>query len=199
MFEWIVGLVEEGGYLGIFLLMFAENLFPPIPSELIMPLVGFVASRGELNPYLGVVVGTAGSLLGACFWYYIGQQVGSGRLKRWAVGHGRLLTLTPEDVDRACEWFDRHGGWAVSLGRLVPAVRSLISVPAGIAGMSLRKFLFFSALGTTAWTTLLSIAGYLLGEHYRQVPDWTSPITQLVIGGLVGWYLYRVIAFRAPR
>src|SRR3546814_7553399 len=107
MFDWITGLVEDGGYLGVAALMLAENLFPPIPSELIMPLAGFAAARGDLNIILVVASGAAGSLLGAVFWYAVGCWLGSERLKRWAGRHGRWLTLAPDDIDKAVAWFDR--------------------------------------------------------------------------------------------
>lgn len=196
MFDWIRGLVEDGGYLGIAALMLAENLFPPIPSELIMPLAGFAAARGELDIVLAIGAGSAGSLAGAFFWYGIGRWLGSERLKRWARHHGRWLTLSPGDVDEACVWFNRHSGKAVFIGRLVPAVRTLISVPAGIADMGLGRFAVYSALGTLLWTTFLAVLGYLLGEQYRQVAGWVDPVSNVVIAVLVLWYLYRVATFR---
>lgn len=198
MFEWITAFVEQTGYLGIALLMFAENLFPPIPSELIMPLAGFTAARGNLSIVLAVLSGSAGSLLGALTWYGVGLWIGPDRLKQWAEWHGRFLTLRPAEIDKACEWFNRHGGKAVFLGRLVPAVRTLISVPAGIARMALVPFLVYSTLGTAIWTALLAAAGYLLEAHYRLVAYWLNPVSNLIIGGLILWYLYRVATFR-PR
>jgi membrane protein DedA with SNARE-associated domain len=196
MLERIAELVENGGYPGIVALMFAENLFPPIPSELIMPLAGFAAARGELNVFLAVAAGAAGSLAGAFFWYGVGRWLGSARLKRWADRHGRWLTLTPGDVDKSCAWFNRHSGKAVFIGRLVPAVRTLISVPAGIAGMGLARFLFYSALGTVLWTSFLAGLGYLLGDQYRQVSHWMNPVSNVIVGVLLLWYLYRVVTFR---
>src|SRR3546814_7518020 len=127
------------------------TLFPYPP--LFGSLAGFAAARGDLNSILVVASGAAGSLLGAVFWYAIGCWLGSARLKRWAGRHGRWLTLAPGDIDQACAWFDHHGGKAVFIGRLVPALRTLISVPAGIAGMDLLRFLFFTALGTLVWTS----------------------------------------------
>ena len=120
MFDWITGLVERTGYLGIALLMLAENVFPPIPSELIMPMAGFTAARGALNMVGVVVAGTVGSLAGVLLWYYIGRWIGLERLKRWAAKHGRWLTISPEEVDEAAAWFDRHCGKAVLIGRLIP-------------------------------------------------------------------------------
>lgn len=196
MFDWITGLVEDGGYLGIAALMLAENLFPPIPSELIMPLAGFAAARGDLNIFLVVASGAAGSLLGAVFWYSVGCWLGSERLKRWAAHYGRWLTLAPDDIDKACKWFNRHSGKAVFFGRLVPAVRTLISVPAGISGMGRRRFLLYSTLGTLLWTGVLAATGYLLQDRYHHVAEWSNPVSNAVIAILVLWYLYRVATFR---
>jgi len=198
MFDWITGLVEQTGYLGIALLMLTENVFPPIPSKLIMPLAGFTAARGELS-FVGIVLaGTTGSLLGALFWYGVGRWLGTERLKRWAGRHGRWLTLAPEEVDQATDWFRRHCGLAVLTGRMIPAIRSLISVPAGIAGMPLARFLAYSALGTAAWTALLAGAGYLLEDQYRQVQGWLNPVSNVIFAGMAAWYVYRVVTFR-PR
>ncbi|PJK27794.1 DedA family protein [Minwuia thermotolerans] len=197
MFDWITGVIEQGGYPGIAFLMFAENVFPPIPSELIMPLAGFSAARGELDIVLATLAGSAGSLLGALFWYGIGRWLGEHeRLKRFAEGHGRWLTLTPKEIDRARDWFERHGGKAVFLGRLVPAVRTFISVPAGVARMSLARVTLYSALGTVIWTALLSGAGFLLEDQYQRVAGWANPVSNAVVALLVIWYLYRVITFR---
>lgn len=197
MFDWITGLVERSGYLGILLLMLAENVFPPIPSELIMPLAGFTAAQGQLNILLVVLAGTAGSLLGALVWYYVGRWLGADRLRRFAIRHGRWLTLSPGEIDRAHTWFDRHGAKAVFIGRLIPAVRSLISVPAGITRMPLAPFLAWTALGTALWTLLLAGAGYLLQSHYTLVADYLNPLSNVVLGLLVVWYVYRVVTFRS--
>jgi len=200
MLEWVADVIGKAGYLGVFLLMLAENVFPPIPSELVMPLSGFAAQRGDLNLYLVVASGAAGSLAGALFWYMVGAWMGRVRLKRWAGRHGAWLTMGPDDVDIACERFNRNGRKTVLFGRVVPAVRTLISVPAGISDMPLARFLLFSALGISVWTGLLAAAGYLLGDRYERVKDWVSPLSIAVLAALVLWYLYRVFHFRrAPR
>lgn len=196
MFDWITGLVEQTGYVGIALLMLAENVFPPVPSELIMPLAGFTAARGDLSMAGVIVAGTIGSLAGALLWYYIGRWVGCQRLKRWAAKHGRWLTVEPEEVDQAAAWFRQHASMAVLVGRMVPAIRTLISVPAGVAEMELPKFLAFSALGTAAWTALLAMAGYLLEDQYQQVQGWLNPVSNVIFAGILLWYLYRVVTFR---
>ena len=194
MFDWVTGLLGQTGYLGIAFLMLAENVFPPIPSELIMPLAGFTAARSELN--IVGVAGTAGSIAGALLWYYVGRWVGCERLERNAARHGRWLTIGPEEVDDAMRWFRRHGGKAVLIGRLIPAVRTLISVPAGIFDMRLPVFLAYTGVGTAAWTALLAGAGYLLEGQYRQVSEYLNPASNAIFGVIVLWYLYRVVTFR---
>jgi membrane protein DedA with SNARE-associated domain len=196
MFDWITGFVVRSGYVGVFLLMLAENVVPPIPSELIMPLAGFTAARGQLSLIPVILAGTAGSLLGAVLWYIVGKRLGLERLKHLAARHGRWLTLSPDDVDQADDWFGRHGAKAVFFGRLIPTVRTLISVPAGIAGMPLRSFLAWSTLGTGLWTALLAGAGYLLQSQYQRVSDYLNPVSTVIVVLIIGWYLYRVVTFR---
>ncbi len=196
MFDKIVEIVSAFGYIGVFLLMLLENIFPPIPSELIMPLAGFVAARGDLN-FIGVIlVGTAGSVVGALPWYYAGAKLGQERMKRLAKRWGHWLTLSPEDVDKASNWFDRHGKGAVFFGRLIPAVRTLISVPAGIAGMSMTKFLIYSTLGSLIWTALLALAGFVLESQYEKVSQYLDPVSTGVVVLMVLYYLYRLIRQR---
>ena len=197
MFDWIANLVEKTGYLGIAFLMFAENVFPPIPSELIMPLAGFTAAQGELNLALVLLAGTIGSVAGTLLWYFVGRWVTLERLKRFAAKHGRWLTLSPEELDRAQNFFSRHCGKAVFVGRLVPAIRTLISVPAGIVGMALSKFLLYSTLGSLLWNSILAGAGYILESQYREVSQWLNPATNVILGLAVAVYLYRVATFRS--
>jgi membrane protein DedA with SNARE-associated domain len=199
MFDWITSFVEATGYLGIVLLMFGENIFPPIPSELIMPLAGFTAARGDLNVVLAVVAGTFGSVAGTTVWYFIGQWLGMERLKSFAAHHGRWLTLSPAELSQAEQFFSRHCGKAIFFGRLIPGVRTLISVPAGIVGMGLGRFLIYSTLGSAIWTGALAGAGYLLESQYEAVANWLNPVTNVIIGGAVLWYLYRVFTFQPER
>lgn len=196
MFDWITGFLDQTGYLGVALLMLIENVFPPIPSELIMPLAGFTAARGGLSLVGVVLAGTLGSLAGASLWYLVGRWLGCERLKRWAARHGRWLTVAPQEIDEAATWFRRHCGAAVLLGRLIPTVRTLISVPAGIAGMALPRFLAFTAIGTALWTGLLAAAGYLLEDQYGRVQAWLNPASNAILLVLVLGYLYRVATFR---
>jgi membrane protein DedA with SNARE-associated domain len=192
MFDWITAFVQKTGYLGVGLLMFAENVFPPIPSELIMPLAGFTAAQGRLSIVLVVISGGAGSLLGATAWYYIGIWLGLERLKRFAAHHGRWLTMSPDEIEGARLWFDRHGSAAVLVGRLVPGIRTLISVPAGIAPMPLGRFLIYSSAGTGIWTAFLAGSGYLLESRYDRVAAYADPVSNIVVGLIVLLYLYRV-------
>ena len=196
MTDWVEELIGEWGALGVAFLMFLENVFPPIPSEVVLPLAGYRASQDGLSLVLTLVAGSAGSLLGVTLWYYAGRWVGTRRLKRFARRHGRLLTLTPQEIDRVNDWFDRHGGKAVLFGRLVPGVRSLISIPAGVCGMSLRRFLILSAVGTGIWSAALILAGFWLGREFERIEIYLSPAGNVVIGGALVIYLYRALTFR---
>ena len=196
MFGWITGFVEQSGYVGMALLMLLENVFPPIPSELIMPLAGYTAAQGQLDIIMVIVAGSGGSALGALFWYCVGRWLGCERIRRLAGRHGRWLTITPNEVDHAREWFRRHCGKAVFIGRLVPAVRTLISIPAGIAEMGLAKFLVYTTAGTVLWSGTLAAAGYLLGAQYQQVSHWLNPVSNVIVSVLAVWYIYRIVIFR---
>ncbi|MBE9208186.1 DedA family protein [Nostoc sp. LEGE 06077] len=187
MLEWITNTISSLGYVGIALLMFVENLFPPIPSELIMPLAGFTARANpdKLN-ILGVFfAGVVGSVAGALVWYYPGKFLGEQRLKRWADQYGKWLTISSKDITKAKHWFDSQGSKAVLIGRLVPGVRTLISVPAGISNMPLLPFLFYTTLGSAAWVGLLTYSGYVLGSQYELVDKYLAPVSKIVLGSLV--------------
>ncbi|GAA5533651.1 DedA family protein [Deinococcus aluminii] len=195
MADWVQNLMDSLGYLGILLLMIVENLFPPLPSELIMPSAGFAASRGDLNLLAVIAVGTLGSVLGTLPLYYIGRAFGEERLVQWADRYGRWLTLSGQDIRRADDWFDRHGAGAVLFGRLVPGIRSLLSLPAGMSEMPLPKFLLYSALGSGLWASALAGAGYLLGENYDQVEQYLGPASKVIVAAVLVaaavWFLKR--------
>jgi membrane protein DedA with SNARE-associated domain len=196
MTDWITGLIEQMGYFGIALLMFLENLFPPLPSEVIMPMAGFTASKSELSIVGVLLAGTVGTLSGALFWYAVAKKLGEERLKRWADQHGRWITLSPEDLEKLDKWFEAHSRWAVPLGHLVPGVRTLISIPAGIFGMGLLRFVILTLLGAGAWTSALGLAGYALGSSYGQVEQYLGPASTAIMAAILLWYLYRVATFR---
>jgi membrane protein DedA with SNARE-associated domain len=190
--DWIVGLVRAGGYPGIVFLMTVENVFPPIPSELIMPLAGYLAARDQLTLWGAILAGAAGSVAGALVLYYFGARVGGERIKRFAARHGRWAAVSPEEIERAEQWFARHGWLAVLACRLVPGVRSLISIPAGMAGMSMPVFVAASAVGTALWATLLGCVGYYLGRNFDVVEQWIGWVTWAVIAAIALWYVARV-------
>lgn len=193
MFDWITGVLESTSYFGVFALMLIENVFPPIPSELIMPLAGYLGAQGRLSLWGVIAAGTLGSVAGALLWYWIGLRIGTERLRRFARRHGHWLTLDENEVDRAITWFDHYGWWAVFFGRMVPAVRTLISVPAGLAEMPMLPFLAVTTVGSALWVTFLTMAGYLLEGQFRAVGDWLNPVSNVIVAGLVLWYLYRVV------
>lgn len=188
MAEWITNTMNSLGYWGIGLLMFLENLFPPIPSELIMPLAGFTVAKGNMNFLYAVLAGVVGTMLGALPWYYVGKLVGEENLKQLADKYGKWVGISGMDIVKANSWFDKHGGKAVFLCRLVPGVRTLISLPAGINDMNLGVFLVYSTIGTTLWVALLTYAGFLLGDNYELVDEYLGPVSKIV-------FLILVIAF----
>jgi membrane protein DedA with SNARE-associated domain len=195
LFDFITSWLEKTGYAGVFLLMLAENVFPPLPSEVIMPLAGFNAARGELHIAAVAAVGTAGSLLGALIWYFLGRRIGLERLEGWTQRGGRWVAIYPDELTRATGWFGRHCAKAVLLGRLVPTVRTLISVPAGIARMPFGRFMLCSAIGSALWTSALAAAGYVLEDRYEQVSSYLDPVANGVFGVIAVTYLYRVLTF----
>ena len=200
MFDWITGFMEAGGYSALFALMLIENLFPPIPSEIIVPLAGFTAARGDLSFAMVIAVATAGSVAGAVFWYVVGRAFGLHRVKSLASSrYGRVMTVTPREVDTAATWFGRYGNLSVLVGRVVPTARTLISVPAGIVAMPVLQFLLYTAIGSLAWIVLLAGAGFVLAEHYERVETWVNPVSNAVTLVFVLGYLYRVVTFRDDR
>ncbi|WP_296943473.1 DedA family protein [uncultured Massilia sp.] len=199
MFDFITGFLKDHGYLGLFALMVLENVFPPIPSEVIVPFAGFVAAHGHLHLAGVLLAGTLGSVVGALPWYYAARAYGADRLRRAAARHGRWMALTCRDIDKSLHAFDRHGAGAVLFGRLVPAIRTLVSLPAGIARMRLPTFLLLSALGSLAWTALLAATGYVLKDQYHHVADWVDPVSKTVLAALLSGYLYRVATWKPER
>jgi membrane protein DedA with SNARE-associated domain len=196
MQEWITNIMTSLSYWGIGLLMFAENLFPPIPSELIMPLAGFTVAQGKMNFTLAVLAGVIGTILGAFPWYYAGKLLGEERLKSLADKYGKWITVSSQDIDKATRWFSRYGNKAVLFGRLVPGVRTLISLPAGLSGMSLAPFVIYSTLGTTAWVMLLTFLGYILGNNYELVDEYLAPVSKIVLLGLIVAFIVWVVRKR---
>ena len=185
----LIGLAVEAnqwmGYGAIFAAMFLENLFPPIPSELIMPLGGFYVQQGQLQFLPVVLAGLLGTLLGALPWYGIGRVINEKRLEVWLSRHGRWIGISPAELARSRRWFNRYGTALVFWGRLVPGIRTLISVPAGIELMPFTPFLIWTTAGSLIWTLLLTLAGLGLGEGYSNVELWIDPVSKVVKGALV--------------
>lgn len=185
------------GYPGVFFAAVLENFFPPLPSEVIFPFVGFVAGLGELNLLGAIVAGVLGALVGAAFWYILGYVLGRANLKIYVDRYGRALRISFEDIEKAEEWFARHEGPAVFFGRLVPLVRTLISVPAGFVRMSKMKFLAYTFSGSFLWIGALSTAGFFLGERWEEVSQIVGDYELLV--GLLLVSITLVLLFRFYR
>lgn len=187
MQEWITNTMNSLGYLGIGLLMFLENLFPPIPSELIMPLAGYTATlpNSQIQVIPAIFVGVVGTILGAIPWYYAGLVLGQQRLQLLAGRYGKWIGISGEDIEKSVRWFQKHGAKAVLLGRLVPGIRTLISVPAGISKMPIVPFFIYSTIGTIGWVSLLTYAGYFLGKNYYLVDGYIDVITKVVVAVIV--------------
>jgi membrane protein DedA with SNARE-associated domain len=183
--EWIPQVMNQLGYVGIGLLMFLENLFPPIPSELIMPLAGFTVAQGKMEFFPAAIAGILGTILGAYPWYYIGKWVSEERLEHLADRYGKWLGLSAADIHKANNWFDRHGNQAVFFCRLVPGVRTLISLPAGLNGMPLLPFTLYSLGGTALWVIFLTGAGYKLGNHYDLVDKYLGPVSKILLASII--------------
>ena len=195
MTELLTQLVNDLGYVGLAFLTFLENVFPPLPSEIIMPLGGFLASQGRLTLVGVVLAGVLGSVAGSLVLFALGRQFSGERLKEWTVRYGHWLLLSAEDIDMAFDWFERHGKEAVFLARLVPGVRSLISIPAGVCNMDLLPFLLYTVLGTAIWSGALAYGGLLLGSEYEQlgrVLRWAAYVViALAVLAIVRWYIQR--------
>lgn len=187
------------GYLGIGLLMFLENLFPPIPSELIMPLAGFTAAQGKMELAYVIIAGVVGTMLGALPWYYAGKLLGERTLYILADRYGKWLSVSSKEIVKAKHWFNKYGNQAVFFCRLVPGVRTLISIPAGISSMNLVPFLFYSTLGTVLWVGLLTYSGYVLGRNYYLVEEYIGPVSKIALVALIVIFAIWVLRRKVKR
>ncbi|MEO0407740.1 MAG: DedA family protein [Cyanobacteria bacterium P01_A01_bin.135] len=201
MLDWIIDVINALGYVGIAFLMFLENVIPPIPSEVIMPLAGFSVSEGELGLIGVIIAGTLGSVAGALPWYWLGRWLGTERLKQIVDTYGKILGLSAKDVDKSRRWFNRYGSIAVLVGRLIPGIRTYISVPAGLEEMAFVPFLIYSTLGTVLWIGFLAIAGYFLGQNYAVIATYLGPVGKVVLIALAvvtaGFLLQRALRRRS--
>jgi membrane protein DedA with SNARE-associated domain len=195
MEQWIIDVITAFGYVGIFFLMLAENLFPPIPSEVIVPVAGLAVSAGQLSLTLVLIAALAGTLIGNLPWFFLARTLGRERFVALVARFGRWAAVKPEDVEMAADWFDRHGKKAVLIGRFAPGVRTLISVPAGLSSMPFGTFLMLSAIGSTIWIGLLLAAGMLLHQNWHVIANVLGPIGKvlliLIALGLLVFVLWR--------
>lgn len=168
----------------------AENLFPPLPSEVILPMAGLAASRGSFTLFEALAWTTAGSIVGAFLLYGLGAAFGVRPLKWFAA---KVPLLKPEDIDRTVDWFNRHGGKAVFFGRMIPIFRSLISIPAGVVRMPLWRFGLLTATGSAIWNSIFVLSGYFLGESWHVVEQYADILQYVVIAAVVlgvGWFVF---------
>jgi membrane protein DedA with SNARE-associated domain len=177
---WVQDVIEQLGYVGVALLVVAENVFPPIPSEIVLPFAGFVAQRGSESVIIMILAATVGSVGGALIMYWIAAFIGDERLHAFTRKFGKWVQIREVDLSRAEEWFDRHATSAVLLGRCVPLIRSVVSIPAGFRRMKLVPYLAYTFAGSLVWNILLIGAGALLGDNWERVGDVMSPIQKLV-------------------
>ncbi len=190
MSEWIINIMEQLGYLGIALLMFLDNVFPPIPSEIIMPSAGFTAAQGQLSLIGVIVAGSLGSLIAAATLYWIGRKISHDALFRWVNQYGKYLFIKTDDVKKALDWFEKYGHRVVFFGRMIPAVRSLISIPAGMSHMPFWKFMTYSALGTVIWTTFLATVGYYFGNNTALMQQIFSNVGYMIVAIVALFVVY---------
>ena len=187
---WLVDTIGRMGYTGIVSLMFLESSFFPFPSEVVMPPAGYLAWKGEMSLTLVLLAGIAGSLLGALFNYWIAVKLG----RPFLLKYGKYFFISPESIDKADKFFQKHGHVSTLVGRLLPVIRQYISLPAGIARMPMKTFMLFTTIGAGAWVTVLTFAGYLLGEHQDMLKEYLHIITIACIGLAVliagGYILY---------
>ncbi len=196
MEDWIIRLVDAGGYAGVALLMFIETVFPPVPSEVIMTVAGVAASRGTLSFGGVVAAGTAGAMLGNTLWFWLAIKLGRDQLNRFIDRWSRWLTLDWAEVERGQRLFARHGSIIVLAARMIPTLRSLISIPAGLFAMPLGRFLVFSTVGTAGWSAALAGVGYALGARFADVEAYLGPISTAVVALIILGYLWRLATWK---
>ncbi|WP_219894167.1 DedA family protein [Aquisediminimonas profunda] len=196
MSEWIIHLIDQTGYLGVGFLMFLETVFPPIPSEVIMPVAGLAAARGKMDIFGVVASGTLGAMLGNYFWYLVARVIGIERFKPWIEKYGRWLTFDWAEIERAEKLFGRQGWAIVFFGRMLPTLRSLISIPAGLLHMRLSTFVIWSTIGTTGWTALLGFSGWTLGQRFGTVETVVGPLSTAVLVVIAIGYVWRLVRWK---
>ncbi|GGB08554.1 DedA family protein [Macrococcus hajekii] len=195
MQQWIMDVMEQFGYIGVFLLILLENIFPPIPSEVILTFGGFMVTKSNSLNFAGMLIAsTLGAVIGALLLYYLGHLLGMKRLESIVERYGKFLRLSKDDLHKADAWFNRYGGIAVFLCRFVPLIRSLISIPAGLNRMNLVTFTLYTTVGTIIWNAVLIYLGYTLGENWEKVLhtfDTYSTFFYILMGiGIIAFIIY---------
>ena len=193
-FSWVTWVIETLGYVGVAVVLALESVFPPIPSEAVLPLTGYLVSQGRMSFVGAVIASTVGAVAGALILYWLGYALGEDRTRSLVKQYGRWMLLTEEDLDRAQGWFDRHGRVAVLIGRLAPLVRSLVSIPAGVTRMPLATFTLYTAIGSAIWNAALIGAGWALGASWTYVQEYQRYFgyaVLAVIGLAIGWFVWR--------
>lgn len=192
--EWITDLMHQMGLPGVAFLVALEKVFPPIPSELILPLAGYLAGRGRMSLPGVIIAATIGSVAGALILYWIAAHLGDERARVFARHYGRWLRISDRDLDRAGDWFDRYGDRAVLIGPLIPVIRSAVSLPAGFRGMPVWKFTGYTAIGSAVWNSVLIGLGRWLGDRWQLVEEYTGYFSYIVLALIVaglGWFIWR--------
>ena len=174
---WVLDVIAALGYVGLALLLVAENLFPPIPSEVVLPLAGFLVDRGDLGFWQALFASTFGSVAGALMLYTFGRYGG----RKLVLRYGRFLRVDEDGLDRADAWFRRYGDWVVLFARVVPFARSIVSIPAGTMNMPVGRFVALTAIGSFAWNALLIGAGMMLGANWQRVETWVGSYSNTVL------------------
>ena len=200
MQDLIIEIMNNFGYIGVFLLITIENVFPPIPSEVILLFGGFMTTYTSMNVIGVIVASTLGSVLGAIILYYIGKILSKERLKKIITSKpGKLLRLKPEDIDKADEWFDTKGNKTVFFCRFIPVIRSLISIPAGMSEMPMKKFLIYTTLGSLIWNAALTIAGSIVGENWTSILEIMDNYSHIIVILLAIIFVIAIIIFYSKR
>lgn len=182
---WVQDIIESLGYLGVALLVVVENVFPPIPSEIVLPFAGFVAQRGDASVVVMILVATLGSVIGAWILYGIAAMIGPVRLRHFIVRFGKWFGVKETDLDRAEQWFDQRAVAAVLIGRCVPLIRSIVSIPAGFRRMNMVSFTLYTALGSFVWNLGLIGAGAILGDQWDVVESYVGVLQWVVIAVII--------------
>lgn len=195
---WVQDVIERLGAVGVALLVILENVFPPIPSEIVLPFAGFVAQRGDGSVIVMIFAATIGAVVGALILYGIAALIGPERLSAFIARFGRWFGVKPSDLQRAEQWFDRHAVAAVLLGRCVPLIRSVVSVPAGFRRMRIAPFLLYTAIGSIVWNTALIGAGAILGDQWERVEPYVATL-QWVVVGLIAVFIVRFAVSKLRR